>query len=309
MILEAFMKPYLLRLHRWITLVFALPLAVLILTGLVLSVEPLLNDRNFTGRSIGLAQVEQALAQFDADKKATLLNVRSYENMIVLAEGRGGAQKRVDLTTKALVPATSRLWSDTFLTARQLHQTLMLDLKWLVSWSTIAMIISMIFGLFMGWPYFRNSLGGWHRATAWGLSPLLILSPLTGLGIAYGITFAAPGPKVDGPPVPLHEAVKIVAAQHDLASVVWIRPQGGAMRVRLYDGRQAKVMAVTRTGLVEGPQSWPRVLHEGVWAGAYSAIVNVIISIALIGLMTTGLLIWARRKFRWGVPVRPRSAT
>ncbi|WP_296576896.1 hypothetical protein [Phreatobacter sp.] len=33
-------KPWLLRFHRWLTLVFAVPLAVIILTGLILSVEP-----------------------------------------------------------------------------------------------------------------------------------------------------------------------------------------------------------------------------------------------------------------------------
>jgi uncharacterized iron-regulated membrane protein len=31
------MKPLLLRLHRWITLLFAVPLAILIITGLILS--------------------------------------------------------------------------------------------------------------------------------------------------------------------------------------------------------------------------------------------------------------------------------
>jgi Ni,Fe-hydrogenase I cytochrome b subunit len=39
---EAFMiKAYALRFHRWVTLLFALPLIVLIVTGLVLSFEPL----------------------------------------------------------------------------------------------------------------------------------------------------------------------------------------------------------------------------------------------------------------------------
>ena len=33
-------------------------------------------------------------------------------------------------------------------------------------------------------------------------------------------------------------------------------------------------------------------------AGGWSALLNVITSFALIGLLTTGVLIWARRKFR-----------
>jgi uncharacterized iron-regulated membrane protein len=292
------MKAYFLRFHRWITLAFAIPLAVVIVSGLVLSVEPILYDRAVTGRSISLAQVEAALAKHDPEKKANTLNVRAYENVVVALEGRGGNAKRIDLTTGELVAPTKTLWSDTFGTTRRLHQELLIEQRWIVDYATIAMLISMVLGLLMGWPHFRNSLGGWHRGTAWILSPLLFLSPLTGLAIAYGITFTPPPAKVDGPPVPLTEAIKIVAAKHNLADVMWIRPQGGATRVRVYEGGQVRVMAVTRQGLVGGPQSWPRVLHEGTWAGLWSGLLNVIVSIALIGLMGTGLTIWARRNLR-----------
>ncbi|MGE3918056.1 MAG: PepSY domain-containing protein, partial [Hyphomicrobiaceae bacterium] len=34
------MKPWLLKLHRWLALVFAAPLAVVVGTGLILSFEP-----------------------------------------------------------------------------------------------------------------------------------------------------------------------------------------------------------------------------------------------------------------------------
>jgi uncharacterized iron-regulated membrane protein len=297
------MKALLLRLHRWVTLVFAIPLAVIILTGLVLSVEPMLMDRAFTGYSVPLAKVEQALARFDPDRKATTLSVRAFENALIISEGRGSPPRRIDLTTLEAIPPARGLWTDTLTTARRLHETLLLDLKWLVDAATIAMTISMVFGLFMGWPHFRNTLGGWHRATAWILSPLLLLSPLTGLAIAFGITFTPPPARVDGPPVPLHEAVRIVALKHDLATVYWIRPQGGAMRARIYDGRQAKLFAVTRAGLVEGPQNWPRAWHEGVFAGFWSGLMNLVVSIALTGLLITGLTIWARRTLR-----RRRSA-
>ncbi len=293
------MKPYLLRLHRWLTLIFALPLAVVILTGLVLSFEPIAYDRAVNGKSVSLATVEQAIAKHDPQGRANTLSMRAYEGVMVLSEGRGGgASKRIDLATGDLVAPARGLWSDTLITARRLHESMLLDLRWLVDASTIAMLLSMILAVFMGWPFFRNSLGGWHRTISWGLLPLLILSPLSGLAIAYGITLAGPQPRVEGPPVPLAEAVKLVAAKHDLASVVWIRPQGGSTRARVYDGREAKVFAVGRAGLVEGPQNWPRAWHEGVFAGMWSGLMNVIISLAFVALMSTGLLIWARRTFR-----------
>lgn len=302
------MKPLFLRLHRWITLAFAVPLAVIIVTGLVLSFEPIAYDRHVTGKTVPLATMEAVLAKHDPERKAGLVSVRAYENVVVLAEGRGaGAQKRIDLTTNEVVPAGKTLWSDVLLTSRRLHETLLLDLRWLVTASTIAMTVSIFFGILLGWPFLRNSLGGWHRVTAWSLLPLLVLSPLTGLAIAWGLTFTPPPARVEGPPVPLHEAVRLVGAAHDLASVVWIRPQGGAMRARIYDGREAKVFAVTRSGLVGGPQNWPRALHEGVWGGLWSGLVNVVTSIGLVLLMTTGMLIWVRRTFRKR-PQRQRQA-
>lgn len=292
------MKPYLLRLHRWLTLAFAIPLAIVIVTGLILSFEPIAYDKSFTGKSVPAATVEQALAKFDPDKKANTISMRAYEGVMVLSEGRGGNAKRIDLTTGELVAPARSLWSDTLTTARRLHENLLLNWGWLVDASTIAMLVSMILALFMGLPFFKNSLGGWHRVISWGLSPLLILSPLTGLAIAFGINFAAPAARVEGGQVALAEAVKIVASKHDLASVQWIRPMGGATRARIYDNGQAKVFAVTQAGLVEGAQSWPRAIHEGNFAGKWSGLMNVVISLAFMALMTTGLLIWARRKFR-----------
>lgn len=292
------MKPLLLRLHRWLTLVFAVPLAVVLVTGLILSFEPIAFDRGLTGRSIPLAVVEAALARHDPQSKANAVAFRPYEGTAVISQGRGNASVRIDLATGDLVAPDRRLLSDLLSVSRRLHESLMLDLRWLVDAATMAMLVSMGFGLLMGWPWFRNSLGGWHRTIAWGLLPLLLLSPLTGLAIAFGITLSPPAPRIEGQSVPLRQAIRMVAARHDLANVIWIRPQGGALRVRVYDNGRAKVMAATKDGLVEGPANWPRKLHEGVWAGAWSGLLNVATSIALIALMTTGLLIWARRRLR-----------
>lgn len=299
------MKPLLLRLHRWITLLFALPLAVVVVTGLILSFEPIAMDTGLSGRSVPLARIEQALDKFDPGGKATTLTMRAYEGVAVISERRGPGGQRVELDTLSLVPPGKRLWSDVFTTSRRLHESLLLDLKWLVDTSSAAMIVLMAIGLAMGLPFFRNSLGGWHRVTAWGLAPLLILSPLTGLAIAFGVTLSPPAARPEGGTVTLREAVRTVAARHDLANVVWIRPMGGAMRARVYDGKQAKVFTVTRAGLVAGPQNWPRVWHEGVFAGAWSGLMNVVISLALMLLMVTGLWIWLRRRMR---PRRVRAA-
>jgi uncharacterized iron-regulated membrane protein len=297
------MKAWFLRLHRWITLATVIPLAIVIVTGGLLSLEPILFSRS--AGTVSLAKVEAMLAKHDPDGKAGALRINAYEGTLNLSAGRGAPPTMIDIASGEKLAPGQRLWSDFFTSTRRMHESLLIDQKWIVDYSTIAMIVSMIFGLLMGWPRFRNSMGGWHRTVAFVTAPLLILSALSGLAIAWGITFitppAAPAGGSSGAPretVTLREAVKVIAAKHDLASVIWIRPQGGALRARVYNEGHAGVFTVTKQGLVEGPRNWPRVWHEGVWAGAWSGLLNLGISVVLLGLLITGMTIWARRTFR-----------
>jgi uncharacterized iron-regulated membrane protein len=68
--------------------------------------------------------------------------------------------------------------------------------------------------------------------------------------------------------------------------------------VQLNHGGEMRVFAVTGQGLAATPRNWPRLLHEGNWFGITSALVNVLTSIAFVGLLSTGLIVWGRRKFR-----------
>jgi len=171
------------------------------------------------------------------------------------------------------------------------------------------MLVLALLGVLMGWPRIANTLAGWHKVTAWGLLPLIVLSPLTGLFLAWGITFTSPPavPSTPGGLVRLHEAVRIVGAAHDLSALVWIRPQGGRLRARLVDGGEYRVYAVTQDGTMAMPRNWPRLWHEGNFAGAWSAAMNVATSIAMLGLLGTGLTIWLRRQLRRRVHGRQRA--
>jgi uncharacterized iron-regulated membrane protein len=101
-----------------------------------------------------------------------------------------------------------------------------------------------------------------------------------------------------GAPLRLAEAVRIIGERHDLSSLVWIRSQGGHLLARLVEGGEYRVYAVTREGTTAMPRNWPRLWHEGNFAGAWSALLNLIASLAMIGLLVTGPLIWLRRRLR-----------
>jgi uncharacterized iron-regulated membrane protein len=293
------MKVWLLKLHRWVALLFALPLFFVLGTGLILSFEPWLVVGAIAPNSVTPARIQTLLNQHDPSGQARTLVYRSYDNTLTISAGRGGGTV-VDVATGQALPGPSTL-ANSLVTARRLHETLLIDAGWLVIGSTVAMLVLALFGVLMGLPRLENTLSGWHKAMAWGLLPLIVLSPLTGLLLAAGVTFARPPPaaaSAQGAPLRLAEAVRIVGERHDLSTLVWMRPQGGRLLVRLVQGGEYAVHAVTREGSTAMPRNWPRLWHEGNFAGAWSAFMNVITSVATIGLLMTGPWIWLRRRLR-----------
>lgn len=292
-------KAWLLRIHRWITLVFSIPLAVLIVTGLILSFEPILTAPAAPG-VVTAEKIVAVLTKHDPERKARALMLRPYAGTVSI----GGAQRsdgmvHVDLASNDRVASPGAL-AGVMLTSRILHEHLVAGLDWVVTASTIAMLALIVIGVLMGWPRLRQSLAGWHQGAGWILLPLLILSPLTGLLMALGVTFAAPlaRPAAGGPPIAMTDAVGLVAANHDLAGLSWIRPRGPIMLARLNDGGEMRTFAITREGLSPTDRNWPRLIHEGNWAATWPALLNAVTSAAFLLLISTGLWMWARRRLR-----------
>jgi uncharacterized iron-regulated membrane protein len=299
------LKYWLLRLHRWTTLVFALPLATLIVTGLILSFEPVVQVAGVRPGTVTTASLEALLAKFDPEGKARSISLRAYENRLSISGVRPEDDIDVDIRTGAELTEDGTV-SNWFYYSRVIHEHLITDVGGLVvQLSTIAMLVLIALGIAMGWPRIANTVSGWHKAIAWGLLPLLILSPLTGLFLAWGLTFAGP-PAARTPPLPILEAVRMVGKDHDLSALVWLRNRGGRQLARIVEDGGFRTYAVTPQGLQPTATNWPRSLHEGNFAGLWSGLMNIVISLAFVGLMATGLVIWARRTFRKR-PVRSRE--
>jgi uncharacterized iron-regulated membrane protein len=302
------MRALWLKLHRWITLVFAIPLLVVIATGFVLSFEPLA-QRILPGAQLGKAEMLALMTLHDPQSKATGLALRSYEGTLTFSGLGEDGEIDIDLSNGEISADESTGLSDIFRSARGLHQTLLLDMEWLVIASTFAMLVLGALGLIMGWPRWRNSFGGWHQGAAWVTLPLVILSPLTGLAIAYGFTFLPAPQGGRGDRIALREAVEILADStvmkgRDFTSVTSLRVRGGRMVARVITDSGLLNVAITRAGADVQPRNWPRALHEGNWS-VLGAWLNIIVSVVFVGLWGTGLYIWARRKLRRR---QPRSA-
>jgi len=293
-------KALLLTLHRWITLVFALPLLAIIATGLILSFEPLLQVDGTNGPAIDAARIVELEKRYDPEGKARGLSINAAGQRMTL---QGTATPTIDLATGEPAAAGSSL-PGLLLWARTNHERL-LGQEWLVTSSTLAMVALMVLGVFMGLPRLRNTLSGWHKGTAWFALPLILLSPLTGLCLAFGLTFqSGAAPARGGRPVALPDAVRLVADQHDLTHVISIGTRGGRMMARIYEDGELRAYAINSSGVTALPRNWPRLIHEGNWSAMISSPLNVVTSVGLLILLSTGLLIWARRKLR---KRRPRA--
>jgi uncharacterized iron-regulated membrane protein len=291
------MKPWLLKFHRWIALLFSLPLVIVLGTGLVLSVEPWLVAGAIKPGTLTPEKVQALIDKHDPQGRARAVGYRSYDNTLSIG-GRGNSTT-VDAATGAKQTAPSAL-AATLGTMRRTHEHFIFDLGWVVTASSFAMLALAALGVLMGWPHIRNTFTGWHKAMAWGLLPLIVASPLTGLFLAYNVTFtgAPGGARALTPPLTLKEAVAVAGKSHDLSALVWMRPLGPRMALRIVEGGEYKLYAVTKDGTQAMARNWPRLWHEGNFAGAWSSLMNLVISVAMLGLLGTGGWMWLRRKLR-----------
>ncbi|MGJ5202663.1 PepSY domain-containing protein [Bradyrhizobium sp. HKCCYLR20261] len=283
-------KQLLLKLHRWISLTFALPLLVIIATGLILSFEPIAQVAAVKPGSVDPARVVALIKQYDPDGKARGISINPTTQHLTL-QGRPGTE--LDMATGAVAdkPAASSV----FQWARMTHEHL-IGIEGLTTISTIGMIVIMIIGILMGLPRLRNTLSGWHKGAAWFTLPLIMLSPLTGVLLDPSNSFFS-APATAGKRVSLTEAVSIVARDHDLATVNMIGTRGGRMLARIIEGDELRAYAVTADGVSALPRNWVRLLHEGNWS-LIGSTANVLISVVLLALLITGVLIWTQRRLR-----------
>lgn len=306
-----------LRLHRWVSILFSIPLMVIIFTGLIISYEPIINDKTTRYASLSASSVVETLAAHDPDGKAKRLTIRAFENrMVIQGAGKNGSLT-LDLATRKVVDDSERtMLSDVFSKARGLHAHFLNDLRWAVIASTIALIVMMILGVLIRWPRIRHTLTGWHQGVAWIGLPLLALSPVTGLMVAFGISFpgvlqqdrAAPSP-----PPPIRQAV-LKLGDHmqkqgrDLGGLIWLRTRDGRMLARVNVGGDFHTYMITRDEVVLTQKSWERALHEGNAYGRTTGTMTAVTSLGFLFLMGSGLFMWLRRTVRRSVAPQSRVA-
>lgn len=304
---SGWIKPALIKAHRWIGLTLA-PLFLLVaLSGAVLAFKPIVEpapqaaSQRSAAPPVDVTRVTALLERIDATGSAieglTLDAGSGRIDLRARDEALGGSYALA--TGERIETASSERPFDLFETAERLHKELLIGFDFPVQLASYLMLGLVIAGPFLAWPRLRNNLMGWHRAAGWLLLPLVAMLPLT--GVLMSLHVGSPElPRMSRPALslPLAEALRSAAREHDLSHLSMARRfHGGSVLIGLGGPTGKKMLAVTDRSVtpLEAGGNLVKQIHEGTWSGSLSGSLNLIGAVALSLLTLTGFVSWARR--------------
>ncbi|MBP6563926.1 MAG: PepSY domain-containing protein [Neisseriaceae bacterium] len=287
--------------HRYVGLVLAPIVMIILLSGAVLALKPIMAPDVGVGidASISASQVVDTLNKIDPDGQMSSLTVLVGGDRVALSGGKNGPEGGVyDLRSGERL-GDAGMGMATYNWFKGLHKQLLIGAGWLVEWSTYAMAAMLIVGLFLLRPRFKKALVDVHNTAGWLALPLWLLLPIT--GIMMCLHLGAPDFKtLAATSAPLTEVIEAVAQQQSLTSlasvdtvkgryqIVKLVPEGQTLSYQLDEQAQLNPVAMDRY--------WAKELHEGTWAGSFSGWLNLVVALGLLGLTGTGVYSWYRRQ-------------
>ena len=285
------------QIHRWIGLCLSPIFLIIILSGAVLSFKPVLQKGRpeiATTAAVDVAALKTLVGNFEAKGTLNTLAVVNAGKAIDVSSSTPGLTGRWDLATGARTDAPAAP-IDVFGLAEQIHKSLLIGLGFVVEAASFAMLGLMLLGPFLAALRFRNSLTGWHHAIGLCLLPITLVSPLTAVLMTLNIgKGGVPLPRA-AHPVSISEALALAAPTVDLSHLVAAHPfRGGTVMLQTAGNGVYAVSDQTAVKLTGGPGLIQQI-HEGTWAGAWSGLLNLAISLLLLTLTVTGFTSWWRR--------------
>nr|WP_294526307.1 flavodoxin domain-containing protein [uncultured Rhodopila sp.] len=287
------------RLHRWISLILAPLFAVTLVSGALLTLEPILGAGASRPRApVDTAALAGTLAGLDIAATARGLDVDPGGTTVELKFAHGTQAARIDIASGTMLPDSGR--ADFFAVLHDLHEDLLLGVKPVVEYAAWAMVLLILAGPFLAWPRLRNTVAGWHAGIGWVLLPLVLLPSgtevLRTLDVGH-VQLIEPAPS--NPPVAWAVAISQAAEADGPAPIESARRlPGGGIAVTVGQDSDKRILIVTSQGITaaHGGRNWMKDLHDGIWAAPWSGWVNLLSASALLGLLGTGSFAWGRRR-------------
>ena len=293
------------RLHRWLALALAPVILLIILSGAVLAFRPILHpDGERHPRASRHADIGRILALVTRAEAAGPVDFAGFadaEHRTFMLAGPKGAAA-YDLATGAAVPMPAPPGdepSGIFDVALRVHKELWVGAGALVTIASLAMIFLVIAGPLLARPGRGIGPLGQHVRFGWFLWPLVALLPLSLVMMKLHL------PVLNNPSAaraPMSRLMRDAARVGDLSSLDGMqRLPGGRAFVVLENasGPTRYVFADGRLRTMDSRMSAiGRELHEGTWAGRRSGFVNLAAAAAMLWMLGSGVLSFARRRAR-----------
>ncbi|MBK5942517.1 nitric oxide synthase [Halorhodospira halophila] len=300
--MPASLRRLLLCLHRWITLALAPLFLVIIVSGGLLALEPVVRDLASGPEAedpIPVSELQAFLAEVDPQQRIRTLRLERG-GTAVLEFSRAGERWHEAFDLEQRSSLGERDYATTFFqTVRHLHKDLLLDLDWVVELASYALLVVLIVGPWLAWPRLRHTLTQWHTGVGWLTLPLLLLVSVTAgmMALELGTPRLPPidrdaGRLAIGPVLQQLEAAEIshIQAMERFERAAWAVTTDG-------DGGPQQLIVtaegITPAGAYPG---WIAELHQGTWAGAWSGLINLLTALVLLFLFVTGIWLWTRRR-------------
>jgi sulfite reductase (NADPH) flavoprotein alpha-component len=298
-------KGKLLLLHRWLALAFSPVLLLIFLSGALLAVKVIVHAGPAAPSTpVDPLAVAAAVTALDPADKTVVVTVSPSSARIGLRTSVRGDDTTYDLATRAPAAQEPKPF-DLFDLATRMHRKLLVGADVVVTAATFVMVALLILGPLIAWPRRRNTVAGWHTGMGWFLWPLVAMTPVTGALLSLPKTGQSrPAAPQRAPGINIPRALEAAAAGGtDLRTMILAQRVGQGVLITTAHGAAPIRYLVAEDGKVTSVQekrSLLKLIHEGTWAGAPSAAINLLAAAGLLALLGTGTFAWTRRRLRSG---------
>lgn len=292
-------------LHRWLALALAPVILLIILSGAVLAFRPILHPdgehhQHVTHRA-DPARVLALVTRAEATAPVNFAGFVDREHRTFMVAGPHGPVA-FDLATGASVPMPPPPPdepSGIFDVALRVHKELWVGAGALVTLASMAMIFLVIAGPFLARPGRGVGPLGRHIRFGWLLWPLVALLPLSLVMMKLHLPVLN---RPSAPMAPMSQLMRDAARVTDLSRLDGMQRLPGGRAFVVLEGASGPARYVLADGRLRRMDSRVsaigRQLHEGTWAGRWSGIVNLAAAAAMLWMLGTGVLSFARRRAR-----------
>jgi sulfite reductase (NADPH) flavoprotein alpha-component len=298
------LKPTLFKLHRWIGIGLAPLFLLIVLSGAVLALKPIVQESAAAGTdTISADQVIGLLERIDPlGQDVVAISIDTAANLAEVRSRDPGIEGRYDLTSGAVMDDDGSISFDLFEFAEHLHKELLVGADILIQIASYLMLLMVLTAPLLAWPRLRNNLMGWHRSVGWLLLPIVLMLPLTGVLMSLHVGMPElPRMSQPGTSLSLVEALRSAQQEYGLDGLTNARRfRGGSVMLNTAgsDGERLLILTDDAVTPIDPKENLVKTLHEGTWGGPYSGTINLLGASALSLLILSGSISWLKRRRR-----------